>query len=267
MSLARQPATRARRWKSSAAYLVLLLLVGGFCFALGILLRITKDGKTTTVDVPSGSNARVSADGTVDVNLPGQSVPPAGTGKLESRTTPNESEVKVFTIASADAAALVNVVQKLLPTSETAGKVNLLAGEAMLQPVRFSVDARTNSIIATGDRETLAIVEALLERLDRNENKDHEAKRASNQAASSVQSPPVVVNPDAELASLRGQWQVVRVEKGSAAESAWQPYNKELFHTGAQINFADSGAPGVKRFGGAPMLWFPADGRGSPYSP
>jgi general secretion pathway protein D len=39
-------------------------------------------------------------------------------------------------------------------------------GETTLVPVRFSLDARTNSIIATGSQGDLAIIEALLLRLD-----------------------------------------------------------------------------------------------------
>ncbi len=47
-----------------------LLLAGSIGFALGIMIRIKKDGQTTTIEVPAGSNARIAADGQVDVELP-----------------------------------------------------------------------------------------------------------------------------------------------------------------------------------------------------
>ena len=59
-----------RRWKRFAGLLLLLLMAGGFGFALAIILRIHKDGKDTTVELPEGSNTRVSADGQVNVELP-----------------------------------------------------------------------------------------------------------------------------------------------------------------------------------------------------
>jgi hypothetical protein len=47
-----------------------LLLIGGFGFALGIMIRIKRDGRETTVEVPVGSHARVTDDGDVEVDLP-----------------------------------------------------------------------------------------------------------------------------------------------------------------------------------------------------
>ncbi len=56
----------------------------------------------------------------------------------------------------------------LLPAEVTVAGPQLAAaeGETYLVPVRFSVDIRTNSIIATGSQDDLAIIEALLLRLD-----------------------------------------------------------------------------------------------------
>ncbi len=59
-------------WKWFAGQLILLVMSGGLGFALGIMIRIHKDGKVTTVDIPPGSNARVTADGQLDVTLPGE---------------------------------------------------------------------------------------------------------------------------------------------------------------------------------------------------
>ena len=62
--------SEGRRWKRFVGQLVLLLLAGGLGFALAIILRIHKDGKDTTIELPDGSNTRVSANGQVDVELP-----------------------------------------------------------------------------------------------------------------------------------------------------------------------------------------------------
>jgi len=46
------------------------LLVLGFILAFGIIIHLKKDGKTTTLEVPEGSTARVDAQGAVTVELP-----------------------------------------------------------------------------------------------------------------------------------------------------------------------------------------------------
>ena len=77
--------------------------------------------------------------------------------------------IKVFEIANGNAADLVTVLRTLFPVSTTGSGVPALAtaeGESSLVPVRFSVDARTNTIIATGTSGDLQVMEALLIRLD-----------------------------------------------------------------------------------------------------
>ncbi len=59
-----------RRWKRFVGHLVLLLFAGGLGFALAIILRIHKNGKDTTVELPDGSKAAVTADGQVEIELP-----------------------------------------------------------------------------------------------------------------------------------------------------------------------------------------------------
>ena len=54
------------------ARLAVLLLVGGFGLALGIVITITRDGQKTTVEIPEGSSANVGADGRIDVKIHGQ---------------------------------------------------------------------------------------------------------------------------------------------------------------------------------------------------
>ncbi|MFO0871314.1 MAG: secretin N-terminal domain-containing protein [Pirellulales bacterium] len=99
-----------------------------------------------------------------------------------------EASIKVFTVTNADATSLTQMLQLLFGQQVTAGRGtggafggaafaqqlgNLgaqtggpNAGESILVPLRFAVDARTNSIIASGSSGDLKVVEALLLRLD-----------------------------------------------------------------------------------------------------
>jgi general secretion pathway protein D len=79
------------------------------------------------------------------------------------------AQIKVFRIRNGDATAMATMLQGLLPSAATTGTRPQLPGaegESSLVPVRFSVDTRTNSIIATGSEGDLTIIEALLTRLD-----------------------------------------------------------------------------------------------------
>jgi len=82
------------------------------------------------------------------------------------------SQIKVFRIVNGDASSLVLMLRSLLPTQTGASTRPQLAGaegESSLAPIRFSVERRTNSIIATGSAGDLRIIEALLLRLDEND--------------------------------------------------------------------------------------------------
>lgn len=93
------------------------------------------------------------------------------------------AQIKVFTIVNGDATALSNTLQQLLGQTAQVGQAfsplagispllapgaqtAAVAGESALVPVRFGVDQRTNSIIATGSQGDLGVVEAILLRLD-----------------------------------------------------------------------------------------------------
>lgn len=81
------------------------------------------------------------------------------------------AQIKVFTIVNGDAAELVEMLRNLLD-ERGAGPGPQLAGaegEDSLAPLRFSVDQRTNSIIASGPAGELNIVEAILLRLDQSD--------------------------------------------------------------------------------------------------
>jgi RND family efflux transporter MFP subunit len=71
-SRAAKPQTASWGWRSIVAVVGMMLFVGGFCFAMGIMIRIKKDGQETAIEVPEGSTTRVGADGQVEVALPGQ---------------------------------------------------------------------------------------------------------------------------------------------------------------------------------------------------
>lgn len=80
------------------------------------------------------------------------------------------AQIKVFRIFNGDASAMAQMLQNIFPRQPGAGpQLAGAEGETTLVPVRFSVDVRTNSIIATGSKGDLAIVEALLLRLDEEE--------------------------------------------------------------------------------------------------
>ncbi len=82
------------------------------------------------------------------------------------------AQIKVFRIVNGEANSLVLMLRALLPgpTGNTPRPpLGMDEGETSFAPIRFAVEQRTNSIIATGSSSDLRIVEALLLRLDKNE--------------------------------------------------------------------------------------------------
>ncbi len=85
-----------------------------------------------------------------------------------------EAQIKVFTIVNGDATMLSTMLQQLFGQSTTGGgnqnnffnQPITASGENTLVPLRFSVDPRTNSIVASGAPGDLNVVEAILVRLD-----------------------------------------------------------------------------------------------------
>ena len=81
------------------------------------------------------------------------------------------AQVKVFALEEGDADALAQLLQQLFGQQAAGGQqagqpLIVGEGEGSLVPLRFAVDMRTNSIIAAGSEADLAIVEAILFRLD-----------------------------------------------------------------------------------------------------
>lgn len=98
-SRAASAAVLASRWRIPVTLLVGLALLGGG-FALGILIRIQKDGRETTLDVPEGSHVQIGPDGRASVRLPGE-----GNGSGGSSAVPvdvggevPESEKKILAV-------------------------------------------------------------------------------------------------------------------------------------------------------------------------
>jgi uncharacterized protein (TIGR03067 family) len=59
-------------WRFFVLCIVVSLLIGGFGFALGVLVTIKKDGKETTLDVPAGSHTVIDEHGNPTVSIPGK---------------------------------------------------------------------------------------------------------------------------------------------------------------------------------------------------
>ncbi len=101
------------------------------------------------------------------------------------------AQIKVFQVTNSDASDLVTVLRSLFPEAATTSTVPQLAtaeGESSMVPVRFSVDIRTNTIVATGTAGDLRIIEALLLRLDQTESQErvNRVYRLKNSPATDV---------------------------------------------------------------------------------
>lgn len=113
-----------------------------------------------------------------------------------------QAQIKVFTIVNGNAVSLTTMLQQLFGLQTTAqganqGLLNLgltqqlqpltAGGESSLVPLRFAVDQRTNSIIASGTAGDLAVVETILLRLDEDlEDRRLTVVRLRNTQATSV---------------------------------------------------------------------------------
>jgi type II secretion system protein D len=100
------------------------------------------------------------------------------------------AQIKVFKIINGDASTLVEMLRGLLPAELMVAGPQLAGaeGETTLVPIRFSVDTRTNCIISTGSQGDLAIIEALLLRLDEDdvEQRENTVYRLKNAPALAV---------------------------------------------------------------------------------
>lgn len=93
-----------------------------------------------------------------------------------------EAQIKVFTLVNGDAANMMSMLQSVFGTQTTASATDMPAvrngtgeGESTLVGLRFAVDQRTNSIIASGSSGQLTVVEAILMRLDDSDVRDRQS--------------------------------------------------------------------------------------------
>ncbi|MDA1015744.1 MAG: hypothetical protein O3A00_14980 [Planctomycetota bacterium] len=135
----------------------------------------TQDGKPIKVKSGLLADIRVTSDARMNallITAPAQSL-----DMLEALIThldqpsPTVAEIKVFTLENSDASQAGELLSSLFGDQNQEGQIGVqLAGaedaSSSLVPLRFSVDVRTNSIVAVGGAEALRIVEAVLLRLD-----------------------------------------------------------------------------------------------------
>ena len=87
---------------------------------------------------------------------------------------PGVADIKVFTLERADAEQAVDLLTAIFEDQNTTDNIGVAIqgandANSTLTPLRFSADVRTNSVLAAGSLESLAIVEAILLRLDESE--------------------------------------------------------------------------------------------------
>ena len=120
------------------------------------------------------------------------------------RPAASVAEIKVFTLANGDATQAITLLERLFPPPTQQGQ-NQGQGQGQNQsvgiqvagaddagsgliPMRFSVDARTNSILAIGGAEALRVVEAILLRLDASDIRQRQSEviRLNNSPAADI---------------------------------------------------------------------------------
>ena len=147
------------------------------------ILTITTEGESK---INSGilAGATITADENVNalvVRAPATAMPLIEELINQLDQLPNaEAQIKVFQVENGDAINLAQLLQELFGLQVTAGNNassnafntalsaggGIGGGESSLVPLRFAVDQRTNSVIASGSSTDLEIVELLLIRLD-----------------------------------------------------------------------------------------------------
>jgi len=124
------------------------------------------------------------------------------------------AQIKVFQVVNGDASSLVLMLRTLLPQQTATGQGPPLPraeGESSFTPLRYSVDLRTNSIIAAGSAGDLAIIEALLLRLD-----ERDVQQRKN-AVYQLKNAPALDVADAINQFLRSERTVQEAAPGEAS--------------------------------------------------
>ena len=166
------------------------------------------------------ANIRIAADSqanTLVITAPSESMELiAALIEQLDRVPEAEAEIKVFTIVNGDAVALAEMLTELFGSedSNTDGP-NMGAGENSLVKLQFSVDERTNSIIAAGTQDNLAVVYAILLQLDASETRERrtEVYRLKN-------------SPAEDVAEALNEWLQEKRDAEEAAELALSPFEQ-----------------------------------------
>lgn len=165
------------------------------------------------------ANIRIAADSQANslvVTAPGESMELlAALIQQLDRVPDAEAEIKVFTIINGDAVSLAEMLNGLFGTEDNDDGVGLGAGESSLVRLQFSVDERTNSIIAAGSQADLAVVYAILLQLDSSESRQRktEVYRLKN-------------SPAEDVATALNEWLRTEREAEAAAELAISPFEQ-----------------------------------------
>jgi type II secretion system protein D len=140
------------------------------------------------------------------------------------------AQVKVFTIVNGDATQLATMLQTLfgLQTGGQGAQFPFGAtsvtgsGESSLVPLRFAVDTRTNSIIASGSAGDLAVVYGILVRLDEGGIRQRELRvfRLKNTSATAV--------ADSLNRYLQGQQQLLQAQQQGQLVTAVQALEEQV---------------------------------------
>ena len=165
------------------------------------------------------ANIRVAADSQANsliVTAPTESMELIAALIEQLDRVPNaEAEIKVFTIVNGDAVSLAQMLRDLFGTGDDGDAPALGAGENSLVRLQFSVDERTNSIIAAGSQADLAVVYAILLQLDASDTRQRrtEVYRLKN-------------SPAEDVATALNEWLRTEREAEAAAEIAISPFEQ-----------------------------------------
>lgn len=151
----------------------------------GILadIRITADGRTNSLVVTAPEESMTILEELI---------------KQLDRQTSTVAEIKVFSLQNSDAKSMVTLLEQLFANAanqqnaldrlgvQVAGAEDASSG---LVPLKFSVDSRTNSIVAVGAADALRVVHAILVRLDESDVRQRQSIvfRLKNSPAATVE--------------------------------------------------------------------------------
>ena len=155
-----------------------------------VLEFLAEDGQTL---IRSGllSDIRFNSDprtNSIAITAPEQSMPLLiELVRILDQPSGQTAEIKVFPLTNADAADAVDLLNELFQVDQqqqTTGQnqtgtigIELAGAEgsnSSLIPMRFSIDYRSNSVVAVGSPDALTVVEAVLYRLDSNDARTRE---------------------------------------------------------------------------------------------